>query len=41
MTKSQRVAQYISDGESDKDMELEFSNSSRNIPKRAKRNRRR
>jgi len=36
MTQSQRVAQYISDGESDNDMELESSNNGEDVQKQTK-----
>ena len=40
MAQSQRVAQYISDNESDNDMELESSNSSGTVKQKRKQNRR-
>jgi hypothetical protein len=40
MAQSQRVAQYISDNESDNDMELESSNSSGTVKEKRKQNRR-
>ena len=40
MAQSQRVAQYISDSESDNDMELESSNNREEVKKNTKQNRR-
>jgi hypothetical protein len=36
MARSQRVAQYISDGESNNDMELESSNNGEDVQKQTK-----
>ena len=40
MAQSQRVAQYISDSESDNDMELESSNNCEMVEQKVKRKRR-